>query len=158
MLNKAGFTIAESSAIASGSERMAPKCRLAGQAGQVLAEYIVVLTVLFLLFEFSLSIYSGENNSLIHIKENLAANGIAKKIALAIDKIFLAGNGAATIVRVQSERDYNISIAGGKVEVWWENTFVDEPLLAGDVAAGNYSSGGSIRIRNNNGAVIVEKA
>ena len=128
-----------------------------GKGGQVTVEFVIALSILFVLFLFAAYTYSEKTSGLVFAEENYEAERIANELALTVNKIYLAGNGSTTTIFLDSKgRIFDVNISGNFVEVYWRNNFVDAPIITSNIQAAQFQADGEITMRNIEGVVVIE--
>ncbi len=125
--------------------------------GQVTVEFVIALSILFILFLFAAYTYSEKTSGLIFAEENYEAERIANELALTVNKIYLAGNGSTKTIFLDSKgRVFDVNVSSNNIEVYWRNNFVDAPTITSNIQATQFQADGKITIRNMEGVVVIE--
>lgn len=126
--------------------------------GQITVEFIIVLVILFIIFGFALFTYSERNSGFIYSREFFEARNFANKIALTINKIYLAGNGAETIFLLDDKGyGFDVNFVGRAVEISWRDNFVDAPLLTDQIIVGDFNVGKFVLVKRDGSKIIFGK-
>ncbi|HZX34424.1 MAG TPA: hypothetical protein VFF09_03515 [archaeon] len=125
---------------------------------QVSVEFIIVLSLLFGVLLLSLAVFGEKNSGFILLQKGSEAQLEARKISLAVNSVFLAGNGAETEIALGANPDSNILFSGNAVQVHWSGGFADSALITENINAASFSGTGTATVKNIEGVVSVEKA
>jgi len=125
---------------------------------QVSVEFIIAVLLLLSLFLFSLGLFGEKNKGFIYSRESYEAKLTASKIGSAINYVYAAGPGTETRLLLEKNVDFNISISGNSVAVWWRGNFVDSALLTNGITVHSLSQGSWLRVWNENGGIHIENA
>jgi hypothetical protein len=122
---------------------------------QASAEFLVVISVLLLLFIIFYTVYMGLLGNLSISRENLAATRSATSIAAAVNYVYLAGPGASLNFTMPYRAKENITIYGLVAESNMGEGHAQAPLLlySDDVI---HISSSSFVIRNDDGVIVIE--
>lgn len=126
------------------------------EKGQVLIEFLVIITLLLGLFLFAIGVFQEKNNGFLFFKEGTQAQQTANQLARTINAVFLAGNGTKTIVLLEKNVDYTMLFSGNSVQVHWRNQFVGASLNTNRINAGALGAETKLLVSNNNGEIVVE--
>ncbi len=128
------------------------------EKGQITVEFFIAISVLVFIFAFSLSVYNERNQGFIFSRESYNSKLLAQELADGINVVFLAGDGAETIVLLENKGDFNVDVVGSSVQVSWRGGYADSKILTERVTVESLSLGGRVNIRNRNGGITVENA
>ena len=121
-------------------------------------EFVMVFSVLLVLFLLLFSFAGDVSRDMRLKKERLSALNAVDHLALSIDLVHQAGDGALLNVSIRPgvlDGNYNVSVLGRNVLIFWDGAHYSSPLLSDSV---NFPSSNStdFSIRNVNGVVVVE--
>lgn len=127
---------------------------------QVSMEFLVVFSIMIVLFLMLFSVAGGLSRDMDSKKEKLAAMDVVDSLALYIDLVYQAGNGASLNVSLAPTiggANYSLSVMNQSVLVFWKDSVYSSPLLTGSVnlTLSNYTD---FFIRNAGGVVVLEGA
>jgi uncharacterized protein (UPF0333 family) len=121
---------------------------------QVSAEFLVVVSVLVLVFLIIYQIGIGQNINLLQTKDSVEAMRNAYALSAAINYVYLSGDGTTYNFTNTKEANETISISEYSVESFRGKAKVQAPILDANVNASEVGSGQKI-IKNNNGAIEI---
>jgi len=120
----------------------------------VSAEFIITLSLAFLLLILALVIYAGEERNSAVTQERMRAKHAAQSIALAVNQAFLSGNG--TRISIELDREYDISIEELSIRVQRGEESGSFPVITDAIANSTPLNGSlSLTIQNQNGVVVL---
>jgi len=127
---------------------------------QISMEFLVVFSVMIVLFMVLFSVAGGLSRDMDAKKDKLAAMDVVDSLALYINLIYQAGDGASLNVSLAPAiggASYNLSVMNRSVLVFWKDSVYSSPLLASSVnlSVSNYTD---LFIRNAGGVVVLEGA
>jgi uncharacterized protein (UPF0333 family) len=125
---------------------------------QISMEFLVVFSIMIVLFMMLFSVAGDLSRDMDLKKEKLAAMDVVDSLALYINLVHQAGNGASLNVSLASTiggASYNLSAMNRSVLVFWKDSVYSSPILASSVnlSVSNYTD---FFIRNINGVVVLE--
>jgi len=129
-----------------------------GRKGQVTIEFIVAVSILLFIFSFSLYAFSEKNKGFTYSKESFNAKLLAQELAGKINAVFIAGDGTEATVLLKNKGDFNVSISGNSVRVFFGGEYADSKILTGNIIVTSLSLGGKVNVKNKNGGIIIENA
>lgn len=125
---------------------------------QVSVEFIVLVSMLILIFIAFLLSSSSIKFRLIGIKSEIEAKELCDDIASEINHAVRAGNGYERRFYVKDSfygvSNFNISIEGNSVFMDWDEKSVSSSIITNNVV-GNVSKGWN-KINNTNGVIYVD--
>jgi|SRR3989344_4070627 len=124
--------------------------------GQVSVELIIIMFFLMLILLFSVAVFNERNSGFAISKQQAEAKLIAENMAGHINSVFLAGDGAETAISLEKVLDYNVSVSGNSLRVFWSDGFNDAALATGNVTIISAVPGKDVSVKNENGVVVVE--
>ncbi len=125
--------------------------------GQISIEFVIIMSVLFLLLLFSLNVFQEKQTGLTYSKQQFEAKLLSEKIARTINEVYLSGNGTSTTIILEKKFDYNITVINNAIVVELENNiYKDSPLLTNNVLINSIELGKKTNFRNNNGVIEIE--
>ena len=125
---------------------------------QISVEFIIAVLLLLSLFLFSLGLFGEKNKGFIYSREHYEAKLTADKIGNTINHVYAAGPGTETRLLLEKNVDFNISISGNAVAVWWKGRFADSALLTDNITVHSLIQGSWLRVWNENGGINIENA
>ena len=111
---------------------------------------------LMLILLFSVAVFNERNSGFAISKQQAEAKLIAENMAGHINSVFLAGDGAETAISLEKVLDYNVSVSGNSLRVFWSDGFNDAALATGNVTIISAVPGKDVSVKNENGVVVVE--
>lgn len=118
-------------------------------------EFYISTFILVIAFTAALAIIYGTSVNLFQMEDWLTAKYISQKLAFAMNKVYVAGDGAVyTITLEDMAGRTNISIENGQITVSRAHAIVSSSLLTNQVNASTINST-DIVIRNNNGVLEI---
>ncbi len=124
--------------------------------GQISVEFLIILTILFLVLIFSVWTYGVKNKEVNDYRINESAKLVAFSTATAINGAYLAGDGFESVVEMDSFGfDFNISVDGSAVVVSWGRGLVDYPILTNRVVLGSITFGEMATVQTRDGNVFL---
>lgn len=124
--------------------------------GQISIEFLIILTILFLVLIFSVWVYGVKNKEVNDYRINESAKLVAFSTATAINGAYLAGDGFESVVEMDSFGfDFNLSIEESAVTVSWDGGIADYPILTDKVVLGDIAFGEMATIRTRDGNVFL---
>jgi len=125
---------------------------------QISMEFLVVFSIMLVLFLALFSVAGDLSRDMDVKKEKLSAMDIVDSLALYIDLVHQAGDGASLNVSLAPTigmSGYNLSVANSSVLVFWKDSVYSSPILSGSVQM-NVSNYTDFFVRNVNGVVVLE--
>ncbi|MFH0884324.1 MAG: hypothetical protein V1861_01280 [Candidatus Micrarchaeota archaeon] len=124
---------------------------------QASAEFLVVITMLLLIFLIFYVVYIGQASNLARSRELLSTNQEAYALSAAINYVYLAGDGASLNYSLPLHAGTgNLSVSGAVVESSLGEAVSQSPLLV-PISGPTQISSASVVIRNNDGVVSIEQ-
>ncbi len=120
---------------------------------QVAAEFMVVVSVILVLFFMLYMIYSSQLVNSQQANSNIVTMRVASAVQSAIDYVYLAGDGTVYNTTIETSGT-NVTIANGVVEASSVYGAAYLPLLTDNVNATNISTGNMI-VRNSGGVISI---
>ena len=124
--------------------------------GQISVELIIIMFFLMLILLFSVSVFNERNSGLTISKQQAEAKLIAKNMAGHINSVFFAGDGTEITIALEKSIDYNVSVSGNSLRVFWSDGFNDATLATENVTIISAVPGNDVLIKNESGVVVVE--
>ena len=124
--------------------------------GQISAEFMISLVVLFLLFSLVVFVSSQQKENTDFNSEKIKAKTLAEKTARAVNGIYLSGNGSTTVI--EKEFDFEIEFGENSVKVKFrQGQFVSVSLITNKIIFTSKENAGEILIKNSDGVIEVEE-
>jgi hypothetical protein len=98
-----------------------------GPRGQISAEFVITLILLFSMFSFIVLISSGQKENINLGKEKIQAKTLLEKTSRAVNGIYLAGNGSTTKINKNIDLNFGIEENSLRVE-FGQGQFVSTSL------------------------------
>ena len=135
-----------------------------GSKGQAAVDFMVILAVALVLFLALFSLAEGKSNALEQKSAKLYATQVAESIAMELNAVFLAGDGANRTVQLPQTLDgaaYNLSIYGEHRRVVVEFDRGERQssaamLLTARVTGNLTNRHSAMKITNYGGGIVVE--
>ncbi|MFH0737277.1 MAG: hypothetical protein V1827_01355 [Candidatus Micrarchaeota archaeon] len=122
---------------------------------QATFEFMVVYTVLLLIFLIVFSIFSGGSLNLYQAQDTIAAGRDAQALAAAVNYVYLAGDGASYRLSMRKlAAGENLTFSDFSVSAEMPRAYASAPILTADVEAGEFNESG-IMIENSGGGIDV---
>ncbi|MCI0503676.1 hypothetical protein L0Y65_03105 [Candidatus Micrarchaeota archaeon] len=123
---------------------------------QASAEFILVITLLLFIFLIFYVVYVDQASNLVRSRERLSATHEAYALSIAMNYVYLAGDGASLEYPLPfHDGRGNLTVSGAVVESAQGEAVSQSPLLANIQNATQVSSA-QVTIRNNGGVLSVE--
>ncbi len=131
--------------------------RGANMRAQISMEFLMVFSLLLVLFLILFSFAGDVSKDMRLKKERLSALNTVDYLALSMNLVYQAGDGALLNVSVRPgvlDGNYNVSVIGRNVLIFWDGFHYSSPLLSDSV---NFTASNStdFSIRNIEGVVVV---
>jgi hypothetical protein len=124
---------------------------------QVSAEFLVVVSVLMVLFIMFYVVVLSQNVNLFQAQDSLHSQRNAYGLSSAINYVHLAGDGAFLNYTLSGkENEDNITISSVSVESRNNRSHAVSPLLISDINTSSVE-GGYMLIKNNAGGIEIEQ-
>ena len=122
---------------------------------QVSAEFLVMLTVVFIAFGFAVNAYSEKSQGYELFRQSFEAKNIAQQLGGAINSVYLASDGASAKVFLVSRYDFDLNTANNAIQVIYGDNYYDAPLLPESAKINSFSLSGFNTVKNAGGVVEV---
>ena len=145
---------------------MEQESRMENKKAQISVDFIIVLSVALLVFLVLFNIISNRRDDMNSASTLLAAKEVADKLAIEVNTIHLAGDGAFKTVTLpetlRDNSDYNITIYPKYhvIEVNWNYLGnmkkYSSAIVTGNVNGSISSINGFVNLTNDNGVIMVD--
>lgn len=124
--------------------------------GQISAEFVITLVLLFLMFSLVVAVSAEQKENINFEAEKIKAKTLSEKTSRAINGIYISGNGSKTTIT--KEFDFEIEFEENSVKVKFrQGQFVSSPLLTKKINFIQKTNANEIRIENLNGVIEIEE-
>lgn len=128
--------------------------------GQVTSEFYLSVLMLLVVFLLALGVAGSQSGTLSQARDWFAAKYAAQKIAYAMNKVYVSGNGASLNLTIEGMGDESINesitLNSGSVFVQRSSASASAQVLAAVNATSiTYINSSEIRITNSNGVLQI---
>lgn len=101
---------------------------------QTTTEFLVLLSVVLVMFLLAFALYRGRMDNLRHTKALLSAKEVASQVGRTINQVYKGGNTTFHRLyvrpRLENGEEYNLTIRSRRVSVEWDGGVYQYPILA----------------------------
>jgi len=124
--------------------------------GQISAEFIITIILLFSMFLLVVGISVQQKENIDFNSEKIKAKTLMEKTSRTINGIFLDGNGSTT--KIEKKFDFELEFEENTIKVkYLQGQFVSTTILTKKIVFIQKADASEISIKNNNGVIEVEE-
>jgi hypothetical protein len=123
---------------------------------QISFEFLLAFFFLILAFFLSLAIYQDESQNANLFLSTMSAQSVASDFSRAINGVYQCGSGCS--YTLQLKNGYYLAVRGRLLEVSGGSQFGQASLVTDNVTLQSATSGGYVKVVNNNGVVELHDA
>jgi CRISPR/Cas system-associated protein endoribonuclease Cas2 len=124
--------------------------------GQISAEFVITLILLFLMFSVIVFISAQQKENINFSSDKIKAKTLMEKVSRAVNGIYLSGNGSTT--KIAKNFDLNLGVEENILMVkFGKGQFVSASLLTKRIVFIQKDNASEIEIRNKDGVIEIEE-
>lgn len=132
------------------------ECGLMKKKGQVSAEFLVMLSVVFLVLFFAFDFQITKFKEFDSFKESFESKNYSLELSYAINSVYLSGNGSLKELVFNSSKDFNLNAVNKTIFVEYGDFYADAKIIAPQIQINSYSFNGKNLIKNESGIIVIE--